>query len=258
MKASFIITIEARMDSSRLYGKVLKNLGNNYSSLKLIINRLKIFKLNKKIIVVTSEKESNDSIKKLCDKLGVSCFRGSESNVLERLYLGTKSFTENSIIQLTADNPLIDIALIKFMISYYIKNYPRIDFLTNNNLFEKTFSSPLGMKLSIIKKKSLESVYKLVKKTKKRDLKEYPTLFFYREGKKKFVNINIIVPPKWRIPGDPRLTLDTKQDLRLIRKIFKKLKFKENFGITEIKKILLDNPKLIKINKSVKQKLPSL
>ena len=241
------------MDSDRLPGKVLKNLGKNTSSLQLIVQRIKIFKLNYKIIIITSKKKSNDVIAKLAKQLGVYCYRGSENNVLKRLYFSVKKFSENSIIQLTGDNPFIDIDLIKYFIKYYNTKYPKIDFLTNNNLFDKTYTSPLGMKLSIIKKSSLKKVYKLAIK---KDAKEHPTLFFYREGKKMFKIKNLLVPSKWRIKSNPRLTLDTMKDLIFIKKIFKKLNFKKNFKMIDLKEILSSNIKLLDINKSIEQKLP--
>ena len=40
MKPKFLITIEARMNSSRLPNKVMKNLGRNINALKLIIEKL--------------------------------------------------------------------------------------------------------------------------------------------------------------------------------------------------------------------------
>lgn len=253
MRANFIITIEARMQSNRLPGKVLMDLGCNICSLELIIFRLRASKMNYKIIIATSKLKINNPIEKLAKKLKVECFRGSEENVLERLYLSTINKKENSIIQLTGDNPFIDIDLLQYLKKKYLKIFPKIDFLTNNNLFDKKKSSPLGMKASIIKKSSLKKIYLLANK---KDLKEHPTLYFYREGKKKFNIKNIYVPQKWRFDKEPRLTLDTKKDLLLLKKIFKELKYEKKFNTSFIKKILLKNPSLININRSIKQKKP--
>jgi len=140
------------MQSDRLPGKVLMDLGCNICSLELIISRLRASKMNHKIIIATSKLKINNPIEKLAKKLKVECFRGSEENVLERLYLSTINKKENSIIQLTGDNPFIDIDLLQYLKKKYLKIFPKIDFLTNNNLFDKKKSSPLGMKASIIKK----------------------------------------------------------------------------------------------------------
>ena len=101
MRANFIITIEARMQSDRLPGKVLMDLGCNICSLELIISRLRASKMNHKIIIATSKLKINNPIEKLAKKLKVECFRGSEENVLERLYLSTINKKENSF-----DEPL--------------------------------------------------------------------------------------------------------------------------------------------------------
>ena len=253
MIPKFVITIEARMLSKRLPGKVLTNLGNEESSLSLILKRLKLFNLNYDTIVITSKKKANDAIQNLSKKLDVKCFRGSEENVLKRLYLSTASHKADTIIQLTADNPFVDMGLMKYMIKKYIKLYPDIDFLTNNNLFSKTSSSPLGLNISIIKKSSLKKIYL---KAKLKDLKEHPTLYFYREGRYLFKIKNIKVPLRWRIKCQPRLTLDTKKDLQLIRKLFLLLKYKNDFSFSDLKKIFKKYPTLLNINKDIKQKIP--
>ena len=243
------------MSSKRMPGKVLKNLGNSINSISLIIRRIKLYKLNYKIIVITSKKKINDIIEKTAKKLNVLCFRGSENNVLKRLRDATIYEKENSIIQLTADNPLIDIDLINYLVKKYSEEFPKIDFLTNNNLFNKTITSPLGMKASIIQKKSLEQIYKLAKK---KDALEHPTLYFYREGKNKFKIKNLSMPNKWVFKDNPRFTLDTKKDLIFIKKIFKLLRYKVNFKAKDLKKILINNKNILKINKSIKQKIPKI
>jgi spore coat polysaccharide biosynthesis protein SpsF (cytidylyltransferase family) len=50
------------MNSSRLPNKVMKNLGKNISALKLIIERVRVFKLNHKVIIVTSRDKSSNAI----------------------------------------------------------------------------------------------------------------------------------------------------------------------------------------------------
>ena len=109
------------------------------------------------------------------------------------------------------------------------------------------------MKASIIKKKSLEIIYKLAKK---KDTLEHPTLFFYREGKNRFKIKNLSMPNKWVFNNNPRLTLDTKKDLILIKKILRLLKYKINFEAKDIKKVLFKNKDILKINSSIEQKTP--
>ena len=159
----------------------------------------------------------------------------------------------NCIIQLTGDNPFIDPLVIDYVAGYFISHYPRYDFVTNNNLFEFTRSVPVGMIVSVFKKSSLQKIYELADK---RDHYEHPTLYFYREGKKKFKIKNLKMPKKWHSKLQPRLTLDTKEDFIFLKKIYKKLKKKNNFNLIDILEVIKKNKNFLKINSKIKQKIP--
>ena len=135
MKPSFIVTIEARMSSKRLPGKVLFKINDNLTILEKIITEVKKSKYVKKIIVAIPSLKSDDVIAKVIKNKAI-IFRGPHKNVLKRIHLATKSHKENSIIQLTADNPLIDHKIIDYTVDYYFKNYPFYDFVSNNNFFQ--------------------------------------------------------------------------------------------------------------------------
>ena len=72
--------IQARMGSKRLPGKSLMLLGN-CTILELVIRRVRKSKEIKKIIVATSTNKIDSKIKKICKKMNVECFRGSNRNV---------------------------------------------------------------------------------------------------------------------------------------------------------------------------------
>jgi spore coat polysaccharide biosynthesis protein SpsF (cytidylyltransferase family) len=76
------------------------------------------------------------------------------------------------------------------------------------------------MIVSIFKKEKLIQSLKFQKKYKKKDLAEHPTLYFYRDGKKKIRSINLQMPKKWTILPIARLTLDTQEDYLLLSKIY--------------------------------------
>ena len=258
-KKNFLATIEARMTSKRLPGKVLMSLSNsekksNFKILEVLIKRIKKSKYINDIIIATTNNSSDDAIVKLAKKLNVNFFRGSEKNVLERLYKAMKKFNHKDIIQLTGDNPLIDYKVIDYMVKFYLSNYPKYDFITNNNLFQKKIEKfPDGMTVSIFKKKSFEKVYL---KANKAIFKEHPSLFFYTEGKKKFKIKNLGIPHKWKNNLNLRLTLDTKEDYILLKKIFNNFNKKQYFGLSEIINFIKKNKKLLLINDKIQQKIP--
>ena len=103
--------------------------------------------------MLQQENKIDNKIVEIAKKKDV-LYRGSEKNVLNRLVYAIKDKKINNIIQLTGDNPFIDPLIIDY-IANFKSNYPKYDFVTNNNLFDITRSVPDGMKASIFKKNSL-------------------------------------------------------------------------------------------------------
>lgn len=252
-KVKFLVTIEARMNSTRLPGKVCFELEKSKTVLGILIDRIRKSKYIDQILVATTIKTVDDRIVEIAKKKECLFYRGSEKNVLNRLASATKDRKINCIIQLTGDNPLIDPLVIDYIANFFISNYPRYDFVTNNNLFDYTRSVPAGMTVSIFKKSSLQKITRLANK---RDHFEHPALFFYREGKKQFKIKNLKMPKKWCPNFRPRLTLDTKEDFVFLKKIYKKLKKIRNFTLVDILKLISENKDYLKINSKIKQKIP--
>jgi spore coat polysaccharide biosynthesis protein SpsF len=251
-KLNFLVIIEARMNSSRLPGKICMKFEKSKTVLDILIDRVRKSKYVDKILIATTKNKIDDKIVKIAKKKGCLFYRGSEKNVLNRVASASKNIKINSIIQLTGDNPFIDPLVIDYVANYFISNYPKYDFVTNNNLFNVTRSVPLGMVVSVFKKTSLQKINKLANK---KEHFEHTTLFFYREGKKIFKIKNLKMPKKWCSNFFPRLTLDTKEDLIFLKKIYKKLKNIKNFTLVDILKLIDANRNYLKINSHIKQKI---
>src|SRR5690606_22769534 len=111
--------LQARYSSSRLPGKVVKPIVNNKPMLEIEISRiLKATKLDK-LVVATSTSSDDDAIQDLCNKVGVSCFRGNLDNVLDRFYQCALLHHTENIVRLTGDCPLIDPEIINAVIKYF-------------------------------------------------------------------------------------------------------------------------------------------
>lgn len=252
-KLNFLTIVQARMSSKRLPGKVLFKIDAKNMCLDLLIKRIKLAKNVGEIVIATSSSPEDDIIER---KLKGKCkiYRGNKYNVLKRIYNACQNSNRTNIIHLTGDNPLIDPEVIDFVSNYYLKAYPKYDFVTNNNLFQiKKNSFPIGMNVSVFKKEKLEKIFR---KANKKDTKEHPTLYFYREGKKKFNIKNLGAPKKWCFNIKPRLTMDTNQDFKLIKIIYKILG--SGLNLRNILQFLKEKPQLMNINKNIKQKDPKL
>src|SRR4051812_48719033 len=79
-----VASIEARMSSSRLPGKVLADVEGRPALLRLV-ERLRRADTINDIVVATTTKTSDDSLVLLLEREGIRCFRGSEDDVLQRV-----------------------------------------------------------------------------------------------------------------------------------------------------------------------------
>jgi spore coat polysaccharide biosynthesis protein SpsF len=113
--------------------------------LEVLIDRVRKSKYVDQILIATTKNKVDNKVVKIAKRKGCLFYRGSEKNVLNRLVSATKNKKKNCIIQLTGDNPFIDPLIIDYIANFFISNYPKYDFVTNNNLFDITRSVPIGM-----------------------------------------------------------------------------------------------------------------
>ena len=145
--------IQARYSSSRFPGKVLKKYKKK-TLLEILIKRLQKSKFVKKIVVATSINPSNKEIKNLCKKLNIDCYRGSETDIVDRYYKVAKLFKSKNIIRVTGDCPLIDSKIIDDVAEKFFTS--KADYASNT--MPPTF--PDGLDVEIFNFKSLEQAWK--------------------------------------------------------------------------------------------------
>jgi spore coat polysaccharide biosynthesis protein SpsF len=75
------------------------------------------------IVIATSVGTQDDPIAQLAYRLGVACFRGSETNVLDRYVQCARMFGFSQIIRLTADNPFIDVEELPRLMAAHLKGH---------------------------------------------------------------------------------------------------------------------------------------
>src|ERR1700761_1949451 len=123
-----IATIEARMNSSRLPGKVmLPILGK--PALQLLVERLQRSSSLDGIVIATTTHPADAVLERLAAKLGVGCFRGSEEDVLERVLLTAQSAQADVIVEITGDCPLMDPAMVDAVVASHRTG--KLDYVSN-------------------------------------------------------------------------------------------------------------------------------
>lgn len=212
---NIVVITQARLGSTRLPNKVLKTIGGK-SLLEIHVNRIQKAKTITKIIVATTDKPQDDHIESSMKKLGISVFRGSENDVLDRFYQTVKDIKPQLIVRLTSDCPLIDPELIDLIVIKTIEN--SVDYCSNTLL--ETF--PDGQDIEVFTFKALEKAWEMAKLQSER---EHVTPFiknnssFY--GKNKYTALNI--PSDNEIYKDVRMTVDELEDFSMIKLLINKL-----------------------------------
>ena len=235
--------IQARMSSIRLPNKIFKKILGK-PLLWHVVNRLKFSKKIDKIIISTTIEQRDNFVYNWCKKNNIEVFRGDENNVLKRYYdtcifLNLKD--DDIVIRITSDDPFKEPYLIDNMLNVMEKE--NLDFIYNN----KPISYPEGLDVEIFKFSLMKNNINLIKEDFD---KEHVTQYFYRMNikKKNFKNDVDLSYLRW--------TIDTKLDMKMVRKIYKNL-YKEGylFSMKDILEFLEKNPDISKINSEVKRSL---
>jgi len=228
--------IQARMGSDRLPGKVMMKADEKNTILYYVLSQLETSKFLKNIVVATTNLEEDEIIENFVHKMGFDSFRGSSNNVLDRYYQCAKKYSFSTIVRLTADNPLNDPKIIDIAIEKFNSN--NFDFLTNS--VPRTW--PQGISIEIFSFNALETAWKNAKLSSEH---EHVTPYFYN-NKNKFTIFNMKYSKNI---SNLRWTIDRMDDLKLVRKIIKKIK-QRPILIDEILSLHSKEPELFQINQN--------
>lgn len=235
-----VAIIQARMNSSRLPGKVLlEMLGKPV--LHLMIERIQKAKNISKIVVATSNSKEDEKIASLCSKIGVGCFRGSEEDVLSRVALASKASQAELLVEFMADNPIPEPKLIDEFIDFFKAH--DYDLVTNSL---KTTFTP-GLELCVLKPEIIYEADRLVLNPEER---EHVFLYIMRHPEK-YKIYNFPVSEDYNYPNI-HMELDTEEDFQVIKNIYEHFyPHNKDFSSREAIFYLKDNPGIVNINKNI-------
>lgn len=237
--------IQARMNSTRLPGKILKEVCGK-PLLELLVERLGCCDKIDEIVVATTADKSNDRVEAAVKQMEASCFRGSEDDVLDRFYQAAKRSNADHVIRITADCPLIDPNVVTKVIDVYLKSQgteASYDYVSNT--LNPTF--PDGLDVEIFSFNMLERLHKVSDRAYQREhvctyMVEHPDEF-------KIKNVS-----HDEDLSSLRWTVDNLEDFELIKEIFEGLyPEKKIFYMEDILGFLERNPRLNELNKDFKR-----
>ena len=242
MKNKISVIIQARMNSSRLPGKVLKKILNK-PLIEFLIERVSMSKLIDEIIIATSNNSEDDCIAEYCNKYKIKYFRGSELNVLSRFYEVSMKNNLTNIVRICADSPLIDNFTLDKMIKIFFEN-KKYDYLSNT--INQTY--PVGMNIEIFTLTALKKAY--LNHTKDYE-SEHVTPYIFMNPEL----FNIGQEHLSENYSNIRVTVDFEEDFIVIKKILEIMYTKNKyFGLNDIIKLYKSNPEIFLINRHLTQK----
>lgn len=235
-----VAIIQSRMGSKRLPGKSVKMLAGK-PILQHVIERAAAITDVSQVVVATTVLPEDDEIERIAKESGADCYRGSESNVLERYYHAAKKHYADYVVRITGDNPFTDPEYGSMAVE--IASASRADLSSIANI-------PLGTAVEIIRMKALEEAYKESSTNYHFEhvtpyIKEHPEFYTIQRHPIKIDN------PFKKL----RLTVDTSEDLEFASKIYDALyKPGEIFSIKDVIDFLKENEELLLINNAIVQR----
>lgn len=257
--------IQARMASSRLPNKVLLDIAGK-PMLAHVLERTRLAQTVNAVLVATTTDPGDDAIEAFCRSQGYPCFRGSAYDVLDRYYQAARSYLSpvNSetalIVRITADCPLIDPQLIDRTVCLFL-GLPEAcskaaapaslpyDFAANRLPPPWGRTYPIGLDTEVTTFANLETAWKEAHLPHQR---EHVMPFFYEQPERfRILLVNHAVDY-----GKLRWTVDTPEDLQLVRQIFAYLApaGRRDFSWLDVLEVVQHHPELNLINSQVQHK----
>ena len=231
-----VAIVQARMNSSRLPGKVLKLLAGK-PVLQHIHERLSECRLIDEIVFATSKEVSDNPIGEFCSTLGVSFFRGSLDDVLDRFYKTAQQYRADVIVRITGDCPIIDPIIVDAVISGFL--------VGKYDCYGLGGEFPDGLDCTVFSFSAIEKAWREARLPSEREhvgpfIENNPEIF--KNG-----SLELFAEH-----GSHRWTLDEPQDFELLSLIFDELYTPGRIFYTyDVLQFLIRRPELKEINSEI-------
>jgi spore coat polysaccharide biosynthesis protein SpsF len=239
-----VAVIQARMSSSRLPGKVLKEAGGR-PLLSRMVERVQRAQLVNETVVATTVDPSDDVLAQFCETEKIEYTRGDLMDVLDRYYQAALAHNADIVVRLTGDCPFIDPDLVDETISALLLQ--NADFACNRLPPPLTRTYPIGLDVEVCTFQALSRAWHEAKEKHER---EHVMPYLYEvPGRFKVVKIDYR-----ENYGSLRWTVDTPQDLEFVRAVYEKLGNRNDFSWLDVLQLVQANPELAEINAGVAHK----
>ena len=169
------VIVQARMGSNRLPGKILKKVLDK-PLLQFEIERLARCRAIDALTVATSSGPLDDPVEELLGRLDITCYRGSEEDVLDRYYQAAVLCRFEHIVRISGDCPLIDPGVVDRVVRFYLDHIDQFEYV--NNISPRTF--PSGQEVEVFSFRSLATAreYRYSRQNRMRRFRQQVTMKF--------------------------------------------------------------------------------
>ena len=231
-----LCVIQARMNSSRLPGKVILPFAGS-SIIECIYERVKRSKRVNDVLVGTSIERSDNTLVKFLEEKNINYFRGSLDNVLNRFASISKEYNPDFLVRITGDCPLVDPDIIDICVENCVAG--KYDY------FRLLEPYPDGLDVDIFKSSAITIANEKAKKISEREhIGQY---FLNNPNDFLLGGINLFETRHQEI----RITLDEEEDYKLLQELEKNLDDIQSIKYEKLLSYILDNKSLLLINKNI-------
>jgi spore coat polysaccharide biosynthesis protein SpsF len=239
-RPTVVAIVQARMNSSRLPGKVLADLGGQ-TMLARVVRRVRRASLVDRVVIATTLEPEDDPIRRECDRLAVACFRGSAPDVLDRYQQAATAERAEVIVRITADCPLIDPGESDRVVRAFLDCQP--DYASN--VLRRTY--PRGLDTEVMSAATLAHAWLEARQSHER---VHVTPYIYGHPE----TFRLLSITGRESHADGRWTVDTPEDLAMVRAIYRRFDNDDAMGWREVLALLDAEPALANLNGHVRQK----
>jgi spore coat polysaccharide biosynthesis protein SpsF len=286
-----VAIIQARMGSSRLPGKVLQDISGR-PMLGWVVERTRRAGSVDLVVVATTSEPDDAPISEYCTAHSYPVYRGSLHDVLDRYYQAARQFGAQALVRITADCPLIDPSLIdRTVLGFLGQIHPEdqilgpseeggstseppsarhgncteaperpatvalqpgtaFDFVANRLPPPWGRTYPIGLDAEVCSFLALECAWREADLDYQRE-HVMPYLYDHRE------RFRCLLVNHTQDYGTLRWTVDTAEDLELLRQICARFPGRDDFSWLEVLELWQRQPQLAQINARIRHKIYS-
>lgn len=228
------------MASTRFPGKVLADV-HGTPLIGRVFERLSHSLHVRACVLATSTSQGDDVLVAYAEKWpNLVVYRGNEADVLGRYHAAAATFGLEIIVRATGDNPLLDASLVDKLVEELL-NDPVQDYAASQGF-------PLGMGAEVLRFRALDRAYKEAVAPFDR---EHVTSYIWRRPEA--FHLRFVEATGWLRRPDIRVTVDTPEDLEVVRAVLSHLGAGE-WGVADVVRVMDAHPEISKINVHVRQR----